>query len=125
MKAKKTIRKLPKISRKLAHFQRELYNMQKRLTTMISEVTEAEMFIMQKRLTTMISEVTEAEMFQAAYLSHMEVFHTPEIAALDAESACRSPMENDTEISGDPGDIGRQIELPDCRLLDKRDRWLP
>jgi hypothetical protein len=112
MKAKKTIRKLPKISRKLAHFQRELYNMQKRLTTMISEVTEAE-----KKLA--VYELLDAE----------------------AESACRTEsdptIENEHESGPPGGDIGRQIELPDCRSADivlgharidaklERDRWLP
>jgi len=106
MKAKKTIRKLPKISRKLAHFQRELSNMQKRLTTMISEVTEAE-----KKLA--VYELLDAEDC-TILVDHLE-----------AESACRVSMENDAGISSSPGDIGRQNEGPDCRLLDKRDRWLP
>ena len=106
MKAKKTIRKLPKISRKLAYFQRELYNMQRRLTTMISEVSEAE-----KKLA--VYELLDAE--DCTILADH----------LKAESACRSSMENDEESSGDPGDIGRQSELSDCRLLDKSERWLP
>jgi hypothetical protein len=100
MKAKKTIRKLPKISRKLAHFQREMYNMQKRLTTMISEVTEAE-----KKLA--VYELLDAE----------------------AESACRpGQVELGAESPGSPSHGGagdRQKEGSDCRLPDKSDRWLP
>ena len=34
----------------------------------------------------------------------------------EAATACREPVKNDEEISGDPGFHGRQNEGPDCRL---------
>ena len=100
MKAKKTIRKLPKISRKL-------YNMQKRLTTMISEVTEAE-----KKLA--VYELLDAEAENDCR------------AESDATAGALSTrIENEHEPAPPGGPEGRQNGPPDCRLVVERDRWLP